>query len=218
MRSLYLTIATIVVTSMVAVSCGGDSDDDSSDSGSGSGSGSGSDSGGVATNTPAPPAFGDRAATPDVGALRTVVPPLPPTATPTPATEGTLTGGSGRSDINVTKADGSVVTFSISGSRTALTGVERDNIADGMYVIVEGAPGEEATSLAAATVGTTGGGSGRDAVNVTTADGTVATFDISGSRSDLVGVERDSIADGMNVAVFDDGNSPAEATKLIVLP
>jgi len=206
MRSLYLTIAAIVVASMVAVACGGDSDDDKSDSGSGA----------VETNTPAPPAFAGRDATPDVGALRTAVPPLEPTATPTPATEGLLTGGSGGSDINVTTADGSVVTFSVSGSRTTLEGVERDNIADGMYVIVEGPPGGEAASITAATVGLLTGGSGGSDINVTTADGTVVTFEISGSRTALTGVERDNIADGLNVAVF--GPQGGEATALVVLP
>ena len=112
--AVRLTIATILVTSLLAVACGGDEADP--------------------TPTPLPQGLTGFAQT------REATP-------PETATKGTLTGGSGRGDVTVMTADGTLVKFSISGSRTALTGVVRDDIKDGLKVSVTGPPGGEATSL-----------------------------------------------------------------------
>ena len=191
--AVRFTIGAILVASLLAVGCGDDDDEDTAGSGA-----------------PVPAFTGP-----------TPTPRLAPTALPAPLeTVGLLTGGSGRSNITVmTAADGTLVTFSISGSRTALEGVARDDIKDGLVVVVTGSLGEEAqalTSFGAATAGTLTGGSGRSSVTVMTADGTLVVFGISGSRTTLTGVERDAIADGLNVWVT--GPADGEATSLTVVP
>ena len=190
--AVRFTVGALLVASLLAVGCG---DDDEDKAGSG----------------PPVPEF--------TGPTPTARP--APTALPAPAeTVGLLTGGSGRSDITVmTAADGTLVMFSISGSRTALEGVERDNIKDGLVVVVTGPPGDEAQALAsfgAATQGTLTGGSGRSSVTVMTADGTLVMFSISGSRTALEGVERDDIKDDLKVWVTGPGDG--EATSLTVIP
>ncbi len=138
-RSWGLGILPVVFAfGLVLAACGGDDDDD----------GNGDATGG-APATSAPEAFADRSATPDVEGLRRDAPPVPPTPVPAVATEGTLTGGSGRSDITVLTADGSEVMFSVSGSRTTIVGTTRDDLADGMKVAVfdDGNDPAEATTI-----------------------------------------------------------------------